>query len=104
MTIYGKQGMKDLAQQNLAKAHYAASEFQKRGAKLVFEGAPFFNEFALQTKSDPGAINDRLLEERIVGGLALKRFYPEFENGSLWCCTETTTKAAIDAVAQEVGR
>jgi glycine dehydrogenase subunit 1 len=104
MTIYGKQGMKELAQQNLAKAHYAASEFQKRGAKLLFEGAPFFNEFAIQTKSGPGAINDRLLEECIVGGLALKRFYPELENASLWCCTETTTKEAIDAVAKEVGR
>jgi len=104
MTIYGKQGMKELAQQNLAKAHYAAAEFQKHGAKLAFEGAPFFNEFVIQTKTYPRAINDRLLEQRIVGGFPLKRFYPELDNASVWCCTETTSKASIDAAAKEVGR
>jgi glycine cleavage system P protein (glycine dehydrogenase) subunit 1 len=104
MTIYGRQGMKELAEQNLAKAHYAAEQFKKSGAKLVFEGAPFFNEFAIQTKGDPHSINDRLLEEKIVGGLPLKKFYPELGNASLWCCTETTTRATIDAAAKEVAR
>ena len=49
MTVYGKQGLKELAKQNLAKAHYAAEQFKKSGAKLLFEGAPFFNEFVIQT-------------------------------------------------------
>ena len=104
MTIYGKQGMKELAQQNLAKSHYAAEQFKKRGAKLPFEGAPFFNEFVVQTSGEPSAINDRLLERKIVGGLPLHKFYPELGNASLWCCTETTTRAAIDAATQEVAR
>ncbi|HZD33112.1 MAG TPA: aminomethyl-transferring glycine dehydrogenase subunit GcvPA [Candidatus Angelobacter sp.] len=104
MTIYGKEGMKELAQQNLAKAHYAAEQFKKSGAKLAFEGAPFFNEFVIQTDDDPNAINDKLLEQKIVGGLPLKKFYPELGNASLWCCTETTTKASIDAAAAEVAR
>ncbi len=104
MTIYGKQGMKELAQHNLAKAHYAAEQFEKNGAKLPFEGAPFFNEFVIQTKTYPRAINDRLLEHKIIGGFPLKRFYPELENASVWCCTETTTKASIDAAAKEVAR
>ena len=41
--------MKELAKHNLAKAHYAAEEFKKNGAKLLFEGAPRFNEFVVQT-------------------------------------------------------
>jgi glycine cleavage system P protein (glycine dehydrogenase) subunit 1 len=104
MTIYGRQGMKELAEHNLAKAHYAAEQFKKSGARLVFDGAPFFNEFAIQTSSDPHAVNDRLLEHKIVGGFPLKRFYPELGNASLWCCTETTTRATIDAAAKEVAR
>ena len=104
MTIYGKQGLKELAQQNLAKAHYAAEQFKKSGASLVFEGAPIFNEFVIRTKTYPRAINDRLLEQKIIGGFPLKRFYPELENASVWCCTETTTKASIDAAAKEVAR
>ena len=105
MTIYGRQGLKELAQHNLAKAHYAAGQFMMSGsARLAFEGAPFFNEFVIQTSDDPHAINDRLLEQKIIGGFPLKKFYPELGNASLWCCTETTTKAAIDVAAKEVAR
>jgi glycine dehydrogenase subunit 1 len=102
MTIYGREGMKELATHNLAKAHYAAEEFKKNGAALLFEGAPRFNEFVIQTKKDPYAINDKLLGQRVIGGFPLKKFYPELENASLWCCTETTAKSSIDAVAKEV--
>ncbi len=102
MTVYGRQGLKELATQNLAKAHYAAEQFKKSGATLLFEGAPRFNEFVIQTKTDPYAINDKLLEQRIIGGFPLKKFYPELHDASLWCCTETTAKASIDAAAKEV--
>jgi len=101
MTIYGREGMKELAQHNLAKAHYAAEQFTKCGAKLVFD-APFFNEFVVATSGDPHVMNDKLLQQRIVGGFPLKKFYPELGNASLWCCTETMTKASIDAAAKEV--
>jgi glycine cleavage system P protein (glycine dehydrogenase) subunit 1 len=102
MTVYGREGLKDLAKQNLAKAHYAAGEFKKAGATLLFEGAPRFNEFVIQTKTDPHAVNDKLLGQRIIGGLPLKKFYPELGKASLWCCTETTAKASIDAAVKEV--
>jgi len=101
MTIYGREGMKELAQHNLAKAHYAADQFKKSGAKLVFD-APFFNEFVIQASGDPHVINGKLLQQKIVGGFPLKKFYPELGNASLWCCTETMTKASIDAAAKEV--
>jgi glycine dehydrogenase subunit 1 len=102
MSIYGREGLKELATQNLAKAHYAAEQFKKAGATLLFDAAPRFNEFVIQTKNDPYAINDKLLGERIIGGFPLKKFYPELNNASLWCCTETTTKASIDAAVKEV--
>ena len=89
MTVYGREGLKELARQNLAKAHYAAGEFKKAGADVLFEGAPRFNEFVIQTKTDPYTINDKLLGQRIIGGFPLKKLYPELGNASLWCCTET---------------
>ena len=55
-----------------------------------------FNEFVIATSEDPYAINGRMLGNKIVGGLPLKKFYPEFGNASLWCCTELTTRTAID--------
>jgi glycine dehydrogenase subunit 1 len=103
MTVYGREGLKELAKHNLSKAAYAAGEFGKK-AKVIFSGAPRFNEFVVQTNEDPKAINDRLLQKKIVGGLPLKKFYPELGNAALWCCTEMTTRAQIEAVVKEVAR
>jgi glycine dehydrogenase subunit 1 len=101
MTVYGKVGLKELARQNLAKAAYAADQFGKH-ANLLFAGAPRFNEFVVQTSEDPYAINSRLLGHKIVGGLPLKKFYPELGNASLWCCTELTSRSLIDTAAGHV--
>jgi len=103
MTIYGKVGLRELAKQNLAKAAYAAKQFGKH-AKVLFSGAPRFNEFVVQTGEDPHEINDRLLKKKIVGGLPLKKFYPELGNAALWCCTEMTTRAAIDSAVKSVAK
>ncbi|HLY99821.1 MAG TPA: aminomethyl-transferring glycine dehydrogenase subunit GcvPA [Candidatus Angelobacter sp.] len=103
MTVYGREGLKELAQQNLAKAAYAAREFGKKG-KILFAGAPRFHEFVVQTKEDPREINNRLLEKKTIGGYPLKRFYPELGNAALWCCTELNTKEQIDTAVQGVGQ
>src|SRR4051812_32448972 len=105
MTVYGREGIRELAEQNLAKAAYAAEAFRKAGAKVLFDGAPRFNELVIQTKSDPHKINDALLQKKIVGGFAtMTKFYPELTNASLWCVTEMNSREQIDAVAQEVSR
>jgi len=98
MNVYGKVGLRELAKQNLAKAAYAAQQFGKHG-QVLFSGAPRFHEFVLQTSEDPFAINSRILGHKIVGGLPLKKFYPELGNAALWCCTEMTTRSAIDTAA-----
>jgi glycine dehydrogenase subunit 1 len=101
MCIYGRQGLRELALQNLAKAAYARSAFAK-GATVLFEGAPRFNEFVVQTKEDPKAINRRLREQKIIGGLPLKDWYPELGHAAVWCATEMVGREQIDAAAQAV--
>src|ERR1700678_932084 len=103
MTVYGKVGLRELAKQNLAKATYAAGQLAKHG-KLLFSGAPRFNEFVLQTSEDPQEINRRLLRHKIIGGLPLKKFYPELGTAALWCCIKLTTRAAIDEAVKLVGK
>ena len=80
---------------------YAQQQFGKH-AKVLFPGAPRFNEFVVQTSEDPYAINNRILGHKIVGGLPLRKFYPELGNAALWCCTELTTRGAIDAAVSLV--
>jgi len=104
MTIYGKQGLRDLAKQNLAKAAYAVSVFEKAGAKVLFKNSPRFNEFVVQTERDSRELNDTLIEKKIIGGFPLKKFYPELGNAAVWCATELNSKETIDAAAKGVGR
>jgi glycine dehydrogenase subunit 1 len=103
MTVYGREDIRELAEQNLAKAAYATEAFGKNG-KILFNGAPRFNEFVVQTHHDPYAINNALLDKKIIGGFPLKKFYPELGNASLWCVTEMNSREQIDAAAKEVSR
>jgi glycine dehydrogenase subunit 1 len=100
MVVYGKQGLRELAEQNLAKAAYLGSVLRAAGGKTKFDGSPRFHEFVLQTKDSAEALNTKLLGKQIIGGLALAKWYPELgENATLWCATELTTKVQIDAAA-----
>ena len=101
MTVYGKEGIRDLALQNLAKADYAAKTLGA-GGKLMFGRSPRFNEFVLQTEEAPELLNARLLEQKIIGGVALKRWYPELGNATLWCATELTSREQIDRAVEVV--
>src|SRR5271155_3311608 len=54
LTIYGKEGIRELALHNLAKASYAAQQFSSvGGARLLFPASPRFHEFVLQTAEAP---------------------------------------------------
>jgi glycine dehydrogenase subunit 1 len=95
MELYGKQGLRELATQNLAKAHYLGSKLRPR-----FSG-PYFNEFVTTASgSSPYAINAQLLDKKIIGGLPLGRFYPELKDSALLCATEMSKRADMDAVAE----
>src|SRR5262249_40134596 len=87
MTVYGKQGLRELAEQNLAKAHYLASKLKTR-----FSG-PCFNEFVAVTSD---SLNKTLLKKKIIGGLPLGRFYPELADCALWGATESCPREHLD--------
>jgi glycine dehydrogenase subunit 1 len=102
LTVYGKQGMKELAEQNLAKAAYLKSVLgaSGTGAKVLIDGAPRFHEFVLELPKSAEETNAALLGEKIIGGLPLQKWYPELgPNASLWCATELTTRKQMDAAA-----
>ncbi len=100
MALLGKQGLRDVAYQNLAKAHYAFEQLkQVPGVRAPFR-APFFNEFVLQTKVPAEVLQQRCLERGVIAGLPIKKWFPELENASLWCVTETKTKTDIDLLAK----
>ncbi|AXC13669.1 Glycine dehydrogenase [decarboxylating] (glycine cleavage system P1 protein) [Acidisarcina polymorpha] len=100
LTVYGKEGIRELALQNLAKANYAAETLGGTAeTRLLFKRTPRFHEFVLETEESVESVSSRLLEKKIIGGLPLAKWYPELGNASLWCATELTTREQIDQVA-----
>ena len=94
MTVYGKQGLRELACQNLAKAHYLAAKLPAAILRAVLQRIRCFREVR------PMRINQSLLRRKIIGGLPLQRYYPELENTMLLCATEMSRREDMDLVAE----
>ena len=104
LTIYGKEGMKELGEHNLAKAAYLKTVLADKG-NVLFEGAPRFHEFVLDLPKSAEETNASLLNDKIIGGLPLAKWYPELgPNATLWCATEVTTRIQMDAAAAALAK
>jgi glycine dehydrogenase subunit 1 len=104
LTLLGKEGLREMAQQNLSKARFALSELTKvPGVRRTFD-APFFNEFTLEFPRSVKIVNSELLREKIVGPVVLGASYPELTKHALVCVTETTTRADIEKLASALRR
>ncbi len=95
MSVYGREGLRELALQNVAKANYLQQGLSRR-----FKGR-FFNELVVKVGGrTPEKANEDLLERKIIGGLPLGRFYPELADSMLVCATEMTSRSSMDALKE----
>ncbi len=103
LSLLGKTGFQKLARLNSAKAAYAKKQLAKiPGVKPSFD-APTFNEFALELPKPADGVLETLAKDRIFGGIALSRWYPEMTNHLLVCVTEMNTKEDIDLLSEKLG-
>src|SRR6266403_1687888 len=104
LTLLGKEGLREMAQQNLSKARFALSELLKiPGVTRAFSGA-VFNEFTVALPKAVKLVNAELLKEKIVGPLPLGTAYPELTKHGLVCVTEPKTRADIEKFAASLRR
>jgi glycine dehydrogenase subunit 1 len=102
LATMGPQGMREVAEQCLQKTAYAREKITAlKGFTLAFPGINF-KEFAVTVPGDPAALNRKLLENNILGGVDVSSFYPELENTMLLAFTEQRTKAEIDILVREL--
>lgn len=99
LTTLGKQGLKEVANQCLNKAHYAHKKLTESGKYKPLFNKPFFKEFALISDNSSEDVNTKLLKNNILGGYELGKDYDEFKNGLLFAVTEKRTKGEIDNLA-----
>jgi glycine dehydrogenase subunit 1 len=99
-SLMGKEGIVEIAGQNLAKARYAADlASQIPGYALAYNGA-FWNEFVLRTPLPAQQVLKACVEKNIYCGVPLSWYYPERTHELLVAVTEKRTKAEIDMWAQ----
>src|SRR4030081_175636 len=104
LTLLGKEGLREVAQQNLSKAQFALPEMTKNpGVRRTFD-VTFFNEFTVELPRSVKIVNAELLREKIIGPLALGTAYPELTKRALVCVTETATRAEIQRFAGALKR
>ncbi|WP_113930863.1 aminomethyl-transferring glycine dehydrogenase subunit GcvPA [Bacillus sp. P14.5] len=102
MTALGKSGVKEMAVQNIQKAHYAKQALKQNGLETAFEG-PSFNEFVIKTNRPVKEINSALLQKGIIGGYDLGLTDSDLNHHMLVAVTELRTKEEIDTFAKELG-
>ncbi|MFP7332738.1 aminomethyl-transferring glycine dehydrogenase subunit GcvPA [Shouchella clausii] len=102
MTALGKQGVKEMAKQNVQKSAYLKKQLALAGVDVVGDG-PTFNEFVINCGQPVKDVNRKLLEKGMIGGFDLGSVEPERNGQMLVCVTELRTKEELDCFANEMG-
>ncbi|HID66084.1 MAG TPA: glycine dehydrogenase, partial [Aquificaceae bacterium] len=96
MVLLGKEGIKEVAVQSLSKAVYFKKKLLEKGFNEVFSGKHLW-EFPLMHENLE-TIYEKLIKEKILLGLPLKRFFKELSNATLIAITEKRTREEMDRV------
>jgi len=94
-SLMGPEGLREVAELSISKAHYLADGLQEAGFELRYPEAPFLWEFAVELP-DVAQANRALLENGMVGGLDLG------DGAMLVAVTEKRTKEELDAFVEVV--
>jgi glycine dehydrogenase subunit 1 len=98
LCLMGKQGIREVAVQNLAKAEYARKRIAALPGFSIPFSAPTFNEFVVEAEEGAAVVLERLEKGNILGGIALDRFFGEMPKRFLVCATEQNSRQEIDAL------
>lgn len=101
MSALGKQGIYDIAVQNIEHANYAKQQFIKKGFE-VLDGTSF-NEFVVKFDKPIQQVNEELVKYNIIGGFDLGVVSNDFKNHMLIAVTELRTKDEIDTFVEKAG-
>lgn len=103
LSLMGKQGLRELAERNVKKSHFARDLLLRQGGCRARFAAPFFNEFVIAV-DNARATWKRLKQQGLIAGLMLEDWYPELNNCLLLCVTELHSREHIERLAREISR
>ncbi|MGQ9597890.1 MAG: aminomethyl-transferring glycine dehydrogenase subunit GcvPA [Anaerolineae bacterium] len=104
LALMGPQGMVEIGEGIMARAHYAMARLSElNGIRAPLFRAPHFQEFVVnfdQTGKTVAEINRELLARGIFGGKDLSREFPELGQSALYCVTEVHQQRDLDRLAE----
>jgi glycine dehydrogenase subunit 1 len=103
LSVMGKHGIRQVAELNYHKAHYAADQINKLPGYTVQRDKAFFNEFVVKGPKSVTAINEVLIAEGIIGGYDLGQDYSTLADHMLLCVTEMNSREEIDTLVSVLG-
>lgn len=107
LALLGPQGLKELGEACMTKAHYAMRELAKiEGVKAPVFDSPHFKEFTVNldgAKRSVQKMNEDMLFYGVHGGKNLAKEFPELGETALYCVTEIHSKHDIDRLACALG-
>ena len=99
LSLMGKAGLREVAEQCVQKAAYLRAKVAAiGGAELPFAG-PIYNEFVVRTPYAATEILADLEHQKILGGIPLAQFFPAQPNDFLVAVTELHTREQLDQFA-----
>ena len=95
-SLMGRQGLKEAAELSYAGAHYLCEQLVATGHFSLVYDQPFFNEFVVRYDGNVDALQNRLLENGIFGGIKVA------DDQIMFAVTEKRTKEEIDKLIELV--
>ncbi len=96
MSLMGKQGLKEAAEQSYAGAHYLQQRLLETGRFTPTYNQPFFNEFCVDYHGDVTALQQACIEQGFLAGVKVG------SNTLMFAVTEKRTIFEIDKLLETI--
>jgi len=100
LSLLGRNGLRDLAEQNVELAHRAAEVLEAAGIKRRFSG-PFFNEFVVRV-ANPSRALQAAERKQILAGTTFSNSYPNLADALLVSVTEMNRSEEFGRLAAAI--
>lgn len=96
MSLMGRQGLKEAAELSYAGAHYLMDRLMATGRFKPAFDRPFFNEFCVRYAGDVDELQQRFIDNGILGGVKVA------PDTIMFAVTEKRTKEEIDKLIETI--
>lgn len=103
LTLLGPQGLKEVAELNVERAHRLADMIKQVKGFIATTGAPFFNEFVVTCPVPAKQVVEKLAARGIAAGYDLGSLCPQMANCLLVCATEMRSEKDLQDYVKALG-